>query len=222
MAWFYVIMLIWLLLQKSFRSCGETVALRVLPKNFGDGEIGRTVDTSPTHQWEIHQDWESSNCYAILHLLWIDWESSGSLIQTSLLANMCLVTSMPWGLFFLLKCTWWADGLVALVFRDKKWMQCHEYVKTYKSEEPIKVFFEFLPLLFGCARGQGVQWSVNHPPLMIITFWFPPEQRGSIAICLSLRNVTWDFHYFSTCFISVSWSHRWGHDPAKPGPWLLM
>lgn len=55
MVWFYVIMLIWLLLQKSFRSCGETVALRVLPKNIGDGEIGRTVDTSPTHQWEIHQ-----------------------------------------------------------------------------------------------------------------------------------------------------------------------
>ena len=51
----YVIMLIWLLLQKSFRSCGETVALRVLPKNIGDGEIGRTADTSPTHQWEIHQ-----------------------------------------------------------------------------------------------------------------------------------------------------------------------
>ena len=76
-------------------------------------------------------------------------------------------------------------------------MQCHEYVKTYKSEESIEVFFEFLPLLFGCARGQGVQWSVNHPPLMIISFLFPPEQRGSIEICVSLINVHWIFITFS-------------------------
>ena len=71
-------------------------------------------------------------------------------------------------------------------------MQCHEYVKTFKSEESIEVLFEFLLLLFGCARGQGVQWSVNHPP---------PEQRGSIAICVFLINVTLDFHYFSNCFM---------------------
>jgi len=63
-------------LQKSFRSCGETVALRVLPKNIGDGEIGRTVDTYFTNT-PMRDSPAQTGSPAIAMLSFTYWESIG-------------------------------------------------------------------------------------------------------------------------------------------------